>query len=217
MNTLALSPWLMRTHRPQSPLGLVLVVAAHFAIAWAAFHSRAEPIVSPPQALQVRLIAPERTESARPQTSGRSHPQRPVPAQVSTPPRESATAMVAPMPAAAIETPQPAKTEALAAAAAPAPATLTPPRFDAHYLDNPAPIYPALSRRVGEEGRVLLRVFVGIDGLPAKIELHQSSGYSRLDTVAQETVRRWRFAAARLGNERVGAWVVVPISFSLRS
>lgn len=215
MNTLALSPWLMPTRRPQSPLGLVLVVAAHFAIAWAVLHSRAEPIAPPPQALQVRLIVPERTQSAQPQTTGRPHPQRPVPAQGLTPPRESASAMVAPLPATAIETPQPAKTEALAAA--PAPAVLTPPRFDAHYLDNPAPIYPALSRRVGEEGRVSLRVFVGSDGLPAKIELHQSSGYSRLDSAAQETVRRWRFAPARLGDERVGAWVVVPISFSLRS
>jgi len=96
-------------------------------------------------------------------------------------------------------------------------AALTPPRFDANYLDNPAPMYPALSRRLGEEGRVLLRVFVGADGLPAKIELHQSSGYSRLDNIAQETVRRWRFDPARLGDERIGAWVVVPISFSLRS
>ena len=193
----------------------MLVVAAHFAIAWAALHSRAEPIVSPPQALQVRLIAPERTELARPQTTGRPHPHRPVPAQVLATQQETASAMVAPMPAAANETPQPAKTEALAAA--PAPAALTPPRFDAHYLDNPAPMYPALSRRLGEEGRVSLRVFVGIDGLPAKIELHQSSGYSRLDSVAQETVRRWRFVPARLGDERIGAWVVVPISFSLRS
>ena len=217
MNTLALSPWLTRTRRPQSPLGLTLVVAAHFAIAWAALHSRAEPIVSPPQALQVRLIAPERTELARPQSAGRPPPHRPVPAQVLATPHETASAMVAPMPAAAKETPQPAKTEALAAASAAAPATLTPPRFDANYLDNPAPAYPALSRRLGEEGRVSLRVFVGADGLPAKIELHLSSGYSRLDSVALETVRRWRFDPARLGDERVGAWVVVPISFSLRS
>lgn len=215
MNTLALSPWLTRTRRPQSPLGLVLVVAAHFAIAWAALHSRAEPIASPPQALQVRLIAPERTESARPQTTGLPHPHRP--AQVLATQHETARAMVAPMPAAANETPQPAKAEALAAAPAAAPAALTPPRFDAHYLDNPAPMYPALSRRLGEEGRVSLRVFVGIDGLPAKIELHQSSGYSRLDSVALETVQRWRFVPARLGDERIGAWVVVPISFSLRS
>lgn len=217
MNTLALSPWLTRTRRPQSPLGLTLVVAAHIAIAWIALHDRAAPIISPPQALQIRLIAPERTEPARPQTPGRSHPHRPVPAQVLATPQETASAMVAPMPAAAKETPQPAKTEALTAAPAVAPAALTPPRFNAAYLDNPAPVYPALSRRLNEEGRVSLRVFVGIDGLPAKIELHQSSGYSRLDNIAQETVRRWRFAPARLGDERIGAWVVVPISFSLRS
>ncbi|MDP1681808.1 MAG: energy transducer TonB [Burkholderiales bacterium] len=214
MNTFPLSPWLTRTHRPQSPLGLTLVVAAHFAIVWAALHSRGEPIISPPQALQVRLITPERTELARPQTAERAHPVQRAPASVLATPRETASAMVAPMPAAVSEAPQPAKTEVLAAAPA---AALTPPRFDANYLDNPVPVYPALARRLGEEGRVSLRVFVGIDGLPAKIELHQSSGYSRLDSVARETVRRWRFAPARLGDERIGAWVVVPISFSLRS
>ena len=195
----------------QSPFGLALVVAAHFAIAWAALHSRNEPVVAPPQALQVRLITPE------PQTPGRAHTFRPVPAHVLATPRETASARVAPMPAALSETPQPAKTEALAAAPTVAPVALTAPRFDAHYLDNPAPVYPALSRRVGEEGRVLLRVFVGADGLPSKIEMHQSSGYSRLDSVAMETVQRWRFVPARLGDERMGAWVVVPISFSLRS
>ena len=216
MNTLSLSPWLARTRRPRSPLGLTLVVAAHFAIAWAALHSRREAVASPPQALQVRLITPEHAQT-RPQTTGRAHSYRPVPAQVLATPSETASAMVAPMPAALSETPQPAKTEALAAAPTIAPPTLTPPRFDAHYMDNPAPVYPALSRRVGEEGRVLLRVFVGTDGLPGKIELHQSSGYSRLDSVAAETVQRWRFVPARLGDERIGAWVVVPISFSLRS
>ncbi len=39
-------------------------------------------------------------------------------------------------------------------------APLSIPRFDADYLDNPAPRYPPLSRRMREEGVVLVRVYV---------------------------------------------------------
>lgn len=215
MHALPLTPWLNQTRSPKSPGGLALVLAAHFAIIWAVLQSHTEPITSPPQALQVRLISPERAEPAPPQTVVRSRPTRAAP--VLAAPRETPSAMLAPAPVTQNEPVQSAKPEARAAAPTPAPPALTAPRFDANYLDNPAPGYPALSRRLAEEGRVLLRVFVGADGSPRKIEVHQSSGFSRLDNVAAETVRRWRFVPARLGQEPMGAWVVVPISFSLRS
>jgi protein TonB len=94
---------------------------------------------------------------------------------------------------------------------------VVPPQFNADYLNNPAPQYPALSRRLGEEGRVVLRVLVDERGLPARVELRSSSGHERLDAVALNTVRRWKFAPARRGDQAVSAWVLVPISFSLRS
>jgi protein TonB len=114
--------------------------------------------------------------------------------------------------------PPPAPPEPIAAAAPPAPpAPVVPPQFNADYLNNPAPQYPALSRRLGEEGRVVLRVLVDERGLPARVELRSSSGHERLDAVALNTVRRWKFAPARRGDQAVSAWVLVPISFSLRS
>src|SRR4030095_4883934 len=100
------------------------------------------------------------------------------------------------------------------AAAAPAPA-LVPPRFDAAYLDNPAPAYPSVSRRQHEEGRVMLRVRVGADGRAESVDIATSSGYDRLDRAAQDAVRRWRFVPARRGAEAVAAFVNVPISFTL--
>jgi protein TonB len=93
----------------------------------------------------------------------------------------------------------------------------TPPRFNADYLNNPAPHYPAVSRRLREEGRVMLRVYVDPQGAPARVELRTSSGHERLDTVALETVRHWKFVPARRGDEAVSAWVLVPIAFRLRS
>lgn len=121
----------------------------------------------------------------------------------------------APSPIAApAPTPQPA--EPVAAQPTP-PAAVTPPQFNADYLNNPAPSYPSLSRRLGEEGRVMLRVFVDERGLPARIEMRSSSGHDRLDQVALETVKQWKFVPARRGDQAVSAWVLVPISFSLRS
>jgi protein TonB len=103
---------------------------------------------------------------------------------------------------------------------APTPAPSAPvvsqPRFDAGYLQNPAPAYPALSRRMGEEGKVVLRVFVEPTGRPGQVEVKTGSGSPRLDQAAQEAVWRWKFVSARQGDEAIGAWVLVPIVFNLR-
>ncbi|GHT93664.1 hypothetical protein AGMMS49545_13440 [Betaproteobacteria bacterium] len=90
-------------------------------------------------------------------------------------------------------------------------------RFDVDYLRNPKPVYPPMSQRLREEGKVMLRVFVSPDGSPQDIEIKQSSGSARLDEAAKATVHRWRFVPARRGNAAVAAWVVVPIAFKLES
>lgn len=100
-------------------------------------------------------------------------------------------------------------------AAAPAIAPLVPPRFDAAYLDNPAPVYPSIARRQHEEGRVLLRVFVTAEGTAGTVEVAKSSGSERLDRAALEAVRRWKFVPARRGDQAVAAHVNVPIVFTL--
>ncbi|CAB1369281.1 Protein TonB [Denitratisoma oestradiolicum] len=99
-------------------------------------------------------------------------------------------------------------------APAPVPA-LTQPRFDADYLDNPAPPYPPMARRLGEQGRVILRVHVLPNGQASEIHIQTSSNSSRLDQSARDTVSRWRFLPAQRGEEAIAAWVLVPIAFSL--
>ncbi len=66
---------------------------------------------------------------------------------------------------------------------------VVPPNFNASYLENPAPAYPPLSRRVGEQGKVMLRVLVNTRGTADTVELRLSSGSSRLDDAAVESVR----------------------------
>jgi protein TonB len=92
---------------------------------------------------------------------------------------------------------------------------VTPPRFDAAYLDNPAPIYPASAKRLREQGRVLLRVLVTAQGTAERIEVARTSGVEVLDRAALDAVRRWRFVPARQGDAAVAAFVHVPIVFSL--
>jgi len=129
-----------------------------------------------------------------------------VPAEVPTP------VAVAPQP------PPPAAPSAADAVPVPAnvPAVVTQPIFNADYLDNPPPAYPPLSRRVGEQGRVILRVLVGTAGRAEEVQIRTTSGSTRLDEAARTTVMRWKFVPAKRGEEAISAWVLIPISFNLQ-
>jgi protein TonB len=85
--------------------------------------------------------------------------------------------------------------------------------LDPAYLHNPAPAYPALSKRNRETGTVLLLVNVSPEGNATSVTLHQSSGYDRLDQAASQAVTRWRFVPGMRGQSAISATVIVPISF----
>jgi protein TonB len=88
---------------------------------------------------------------------------------------------------------------------------------DAAYLHNPRPVYPQASRSLGEQGQVRLRVHVNTDGTVLELAVAQSSGHERLDKAALSAVRAWRFQPAQRQAQQADAWVLVPISFALRS
>ena len=91
----------------------------------------------------------------------------------------------------------------------------TPARHDADYLRNPAPAYPAVSRRLRETGEVLLRVVVSPDGEALAVEIERGSGHARLDAAARRAVAGWRFVPARRADVPIQASVLVPIVFRL--
>lgn len=206
--------------------GFAVAAAMHLAAAWALLQYapvRQQLVEIAP--IMVSIVAPPRL--APPPQPARTKPKpqakkQPLKKTEPTPPALLATAETAPAPVTAWTPPAPPEPEpapaAVAAAAPPAPpAPVIPPSFQADYLNNPAPPYPALSRRLGEEGRVVLRVFVDEGGAPAQVQIRTSSGHERLDGTALETVRKWKFVPARRGSQAIGAWVLVPISFNLRS
>jgi protein TonB len=155
--------------------------------------------------------------------------------QARTPSPPQATPALTPTPVAVPVTTQAAPSTAApivpaAAPAATAPATGNPrptitapsataavvlPSSDADYLNNPTPMYPSMSRRMGEQGTVLLRVFINTEGRAEKAEIRTSSGYSRLDEAALATVQRWRYVPGKRAGVAEAMWFNVPIRFLL--
>jgi periplasmic protein TonB len=81
-------------------------------------------------------------------------------------------------------------------------------------LVAPRPPYPAILLRQGVQGTVTLRVLVGIDGRPLRVEVEQGSGNRSLDRHAREHVlQRWRFEPARFEGRPIEAWAEIPIDF----
>jgi protein TonB len=192
----------------------VLVVAAHVVVIALLVYAAVRPEVTAPiRALAVRMIEPE---VAKPPKVDPPKPAPPQPAakKVQAPPPVMAASKRDDAPASFSVAPQP-EPVALPAVQAPAPASITAARFDADYLQNPKPAYPPMSRRLGEEGKVVLRVRVSAQGLPLSIEVSKSSGFPRLDDAARAAVERWRFVPARQGNEPIEASVLVPLNFTL--
>lgn len=92
---------------------------------------------------------------------------------------------------------------------------LTLPITHAEHLHNPPPPYPKLSRRRGEQGKVVLAVEIDIEGRSSQAVIHQSSGHHRLDRAALETVLKWRFIPGKKGHQHQKMWVNIPINFVL--
>ena len=80
---------------------------------------------------------------------------------------------------------------------------------------NPKPTYPAFARRLGHEGRVIIRVRVLPTGSVGAADIARSSGYAVLDEAALATIKRWRFRPAQQSGQMVDATLDVPISFRL--
>ena len=78
-----------------------------------------------------------------------------------------------------------------------------------------APMYPALARRMGEEGEVVLRVELSEDGQIVAARVATSSGFRRLDEAALATVKTWRCNPALRDGQPVRAVAMQPFNFIL--
>jgi protein TonB len=95
-------------------------------------------------------------------------------------------------------------------------APVTMPNPFATGLNNPKPPYPLISRRLNEEGKVVLNVCVSLSGLVENLKLEKTSGHQRLDDIAIETVKKWKFIPAKNQDRDINACYLLPVQFILR-
>ena len=79
---------------------------------------------------------------------------------------------------------------------------------------SPKPAYPREALRGGEGGLVVLRVTVGPDGKPTKVDFARRSRVRELDRAAHDAVMRWRFTPAVRNGKAVSSTVLVPVEFT---
>ena len=92
--------------------------------------------------------------------------------------------------------------------------TQTPAILDAAKCAKPP--YPAISRKLREEGRVELSVKLMPDGSIAETKLLKSSGFARLDTAAQAAaVAGCRGKPANIDGVAQASWLALKIEFKL--
>ena len=175
-----------------------------------------QPLVEPPPPAPPTPVAAPTPPKPRPRPIPQPQPQ-PQPQPVAEPEPMPLAPVVPPAPPA-----PPARPEPIVAAAPPPapPAPPAPPRIDlpssnADYLRNPPPPYPPMSKRLGEQGRVVVRAFIQLDGTASRAEVQRSSGYERRDQTAVQTVLRWRYVPGKRAGVPEAMWFNIPINFVL--
>lgn len=173
-----------------------------------------------PKEIFATLIAPEpAAPAAAPQPAAiRKTRAAAIPLAPSAP-LETAVAAAPPPAAAALpisEMQTPSTATATTAIATIAP-TAPPPTIatEVEYLQPPQPEYPALARRMREQGKVVLRVLVDEKGHPERADVHRSSGSARLDEAARQAVLRALFKPHHDDGRAVAVYALVPIQFQL--
>ena len=83
------------------------------------------------------------------------------------------------------------------------------------YLHAPKLEYPSLARRMGEEGRVALRVLIDENGHPTRVDVQKTSGFARLDSAAQQAVLHATFKPHIENGKATAVYVILPFDFHL--
>ncbi|MEG0822838.1 MAG: energy transducer TonB [Burkholderiaceae bacterium] len=229
--------------RPLQVAALLGVAGVHLLIVLALLASgspRALSAETAPVMVQIQLAAAAESTPApavaAPESARRAPPPRPAAPPKPAKPTEPADA---PQPDARASAPAatpvsepappaasgPPVSPAALAAAQPAAASAAPPSVAraapgivsaAQYRRAPVLEYPSVSRRFGEEGRVLLRVLIGADGVAREVEVEQGSGYPRLDAAAIKAARGALYRPVMVDSQAQAGWARVPLNFSLK-
>jgi protein TonB len=85
------------------------------------------------------------------------------------------------------------------------------------YIQAPQPVYPTMSKRMGEQGKVVLLILVNEKGMPDQVKVQSSSGSTRLDEAGRQAALRAVFKPHVEDGRAVSVYVIVPLTFQLAS
>lgn len=213
-------------------LALLLVVAVHGAVIYGLWNTRVNPHPSEAVTLFVSLVSPPPPQ-AKPQAAPSPAPTRPsgpaapIKPETARAPPHRHLAAEAPVisPEEATEPLPPAAPVAASPESGPPgpPALPSQPTGPASLSSDlalvcpvrSAPPYPELSRRLGETGKVVLRVELDETGRVSTAQVIASSGHGRLDAAALAAVRTWRCQPAQRDGQAVRSVALQPFDFTL--
>jgi protein TonB len=141
-----------------------------------------------------------------------------VPLVAIVPPDTISIPVQAPAVQAAPAAPALDRTPQVVSAGVAAPAPPSTPRTlttGVEYIVAPQVVYPQVSRRMGEQGKVMVRVLVSSKGLPDQVTIEGSSGSARLDEAARVACLRSQFKPFVENGHAVAVYVIVPLNFTL--
>ena len=110
-------------------------------------------------------------------------------------------------------------TEVMRTSACPASAvTETAGNAEVRYSPNMKPLpdlYPAESKRLNEEGVILLALHINQSGCAIGAKIIGSSGFKNLDAAALKTYEYMEFLPAVANGKAIESWAKVPVNFQL--
>lgn len=136
--------------------------------------------------------------------------QPPPPAPAPLPPPEAPPVPPAPTP--------PAPPAPVAPPVPPAPAPAAPRQVvltDSDWVRVPEVEYPLASRRLKEEGTVVVRALIDTRGVPKQVVLQRSSGHTRLDQQALRAAMTARVKPRTENGVPFEFWIAMPLAFEL--
>lgn len=198
-------------------LGIAFVLIAHVLVIGWLMAQRLLPMPDEAVTLMVNFIAPPALQQAAPKPAPKPPEPKPLPKQ----PAQQLVAQAPVLsPAEPVAPPLPEVPVVESAPAAPVmPLPVGPVALGGELSvvcpERRAPAYPPMSRRLGETGKVVLRVTLNAQGRVAKATVNQSSGFNRLDEAALAAVREWRCTPAQRNGQAVESTALQPFNFVL--
>jgi len=179
----------------------------------------APPMRPAPTTIEARWIEPPPPlpSFAEPPPPLAPHRVPPTPAPVHAAPPTVDDAPVSPVPATPVANEIPTSTGIDAASSSPSSGDIGTGGATQRlaYATPVTPRYPPASIREREQGTVLLHVLVDESGVPQRVEIARSSGHTRLDAAARDSVMHARFRPVMRNGAAAAAWGLVPIEFRL--